>query len=107
MISDTLKEISSKYLDEKNTPIANNEFAGFVRDVAQKYIKPKVMKNREHYYFKSSPGRPPHWASRTTFEIVMLSIVHNFWLNIFLSNISYKPCKFIASYRSIFFIKIL
>ena len=56
MISDTLKEISSKYLDEKNTPIANNEFAGFVRDVAQKYIKPKVMKNREHFYFKSSPG---------------------------------------------------
>ena len=42
MISDTLKEISSKYLDEKNTPIANNEFAGFVRDAAQKYIKPKV-----------------------------------------------------------------
>ena len=30
MISDTLKEISSKYLDEKNTPIANNEFAGFL-----------------------------------------------------------------------------
>ena len=39
MISDTLKEISSKYLDEKNTSIANNEFAGFVRDAAQKYIK--------------------------------------------------------------------
>ena len=62
MISDTLKEISSKYLDEKNTPIANNEFAGFVRDAAQKYIKPKVVNNREHFYFKSSPGRPPHWA---------------------------------------------
>ena len=51
-----------KYLDEKNTPIANNVFAGFVRDAAQKYIKPKVVKNREHFYFKSSPGRPPHWA---------------------------------------------
>ena len=62
MISDTLKEISSKYLDEKNTSIANNEFAGFVRDAAQKYIKPKVVNNREHFYFKSSPGRPPHWA---------------------------------------------
>ena len=62
MISATLKEISSRYLDEKNTPIANNKFAAFVRDVAKENIKPKVKKNREHFFYKSSPGRPPHWA---------------------------------------------
>ena len=52
MISSTLKEIASKYLDEKNTPIANNKFASFVREAAKEKIKPKVKKNRDHFFIK-------------------------------------------------------
>ena len=63
MISEVLKEISSKFLDQKNTPIANNEFADFARKAAEISIKPKVKKNRNHFIFKSSSGRLPNWTA--------------------------------------------
>jgi 5-methylcytosine-specific restriction protein A len=63
MISGAFKEISSKFVDEKNGPIASNPFADYVRKVSEQILKPVVKKKREHFIYKSSPGRPPNWAS--------------------------------------------
>tara|TARA_B100000886_G_scaffold188347_1_gene129476 strand:+ start:1538 stop:2539 length:1002 start_codon:yes stop_codon:yes gene_type:complete len=63
MISETLKEISSRFLSEKEKSMANNSFADFIRKASVENIKPKVLKNRDHFIFKSSPGRPPNWAA--------------------------------------------
>ena len=63
MISNTIKELSSKFLEAKNGPISKSPFAETFRKAANKNLKPVVKKNQKHFIYKSSPGRPPNWAS--------------------------------------------
>ena len=63
MIKEILTEISAKYLEEKKNSMANNSFADLVRKASEQYIKPNISKNRDHFIYKSSPGRPPNWAA--------------------------------------------
>ncbi|XOJ72670.1 hypothetical protein ABXT43_04390 [Candidatus Pelagibacter sp. Uisw_114] len=49
MISGAFKEISSKFVDEKNGPIASNPFADYVRKVSEQILKPVVKKKRTFY----------------------------------------------------------
>jgi len=45
---------------------------------ANKNLKPVVKKNQKHFIYKSSPGRPPNWASVP-------------WLGIFDPNVTTSP----------------
>ena len=50
MISGAFKKISSKFVDEKNGPIASNPFADYVRKVSEQILKP-VVKKKENILF--------------------------------------------------------
>lgn len=50
MISGAFKEISSKFIDEKNGPIASNPFADYVRKVSEQILKPVVKKKKRTFY---------------------------------------------------------
>jgi 5-methylcytosine-specific restriction protein A len=63
MIKEILTEISLNFLEEKKTSMANNSFADLIRKASEQHIKPKVLKNKDHFIYKSSPGRPPNWAA--------------------------------------------
>ena len=78
MISNTIKELSSKFLEAKNGPISKSPFAETFRKAANKSLKPVVKKNQKHFIYKSSSGRPPNWASVP-------------WLGIFDPNVTTSP----------------
>jgi hypothetical protein len=45
MISETLKEIASNYIEAKAGPMASSKLAEFIRNAARNILKPAVKKN--------------------------------------------------------------
>ena len=62
MLSEAIKKISSNYLEEKNKAFANNELASFIRNSGKNIIEPNVLKYKDSFVFKGSPGQMNTWA---------------------------------------------
>ena len=62
MLAEAIKNISSKYLDEKNKAFANNELASFIRNSGKNILEPNLVKFKDVFLLKGSPGQMNTWA---------------------------------------------
>ena len=62
MISKTLKEISSNYIQAKTGPMTSSKLAELIRNAAKNILKPAVKKNSDYFKYRSSSGQHANWA---------------------------------------------
>jgi len=62
MISKTLKEIASNYIEAKAGPMTSSKLAELIRNAAKNVLKPAVKKNGDYFKYRSSSGQHANWA---------------------------------------------
>jgi hypothetical protein len=62
MLAEAIKNISSKYLEAKNEPFANNELASFIRNSGKNILETNLVKFKDVFLLKGSPGQMNTWA---------------------------------------------
>jgi len=62
MLAEAINKISSKYLDAKTEKFEKNELASFIRNPEKNIIQSNLLKHKDTFILRGSPGQMNTWA---------------------------------------------